>query len=87
MVLENLNTMDVLKECVETLTIQIESDKLYEQEEQRTGSEQAETTVTFQLLESLELSKDIEQPGKKNVLKTENIRARYLDYFIVGEHF
>ena len=65
MVLENLNTMDVLKECVETLTIQIESDKLYEQEEQRTGSEQAETTVTFQLLESLELSKDIEQPGKK----------------------
>ena len=79
MVLENLNTMDVLKECVETLTIQIESDKIYEQEEQRiastgseqeqeeqrTGSEQAETTVTFQLLESLELSKDIEQPGKK----------------------
>ena len=85
MVLKDLNTLDVLKECVETLTIQTEHDKQNEREEQKianTGSEQVDPTVSFQTLKSLELSKDIEKPGKKNVLKTKNIRVRYLNYLV-----
>lgn len=82
MVLEHINTLDVLKECVETLTIQTEHDKQNEREEQKianTGSEQVDPTVSFQTLKSLELSKDIEKPGKK---KTINIRSRYLNYLV-----
>ena len=85
MVLKDLNTLDVLKECVETLTIQKEHDKQDKREEQKianTGSEQVDPTVSFQTLKSLELSKDIEKPGKKNVLKTKNIRVRYLNYLV-----
>ena len=79
MVLEHINTLNVLKECVETQTEHDKQDERKEQKIANTGSEQVDPTVSFQTLKSLELSKDIEKPGKK---KTINIRSRYLNYLV-----